>query len=67
VPCGYWSVTSGTFTAAPNYMETTCTATGSMVTVTVAVTYTSITPLFRGIPILPTAVGSYAMEVNSAS
>jgi len=67
VPCGYWSVSSGTFTAATNYTEATCAATGSMVMVTVAVVYTSITPLFGSLPVLPTAVGSYAMEVNTAS
>jgi hypothetical protein len=67
VPCGYWSVTSGTFTAASNYTETTCTATGSLVMVTVAVSYTSVTPLFRSLPVLPTDIGSYAMEVNPAS
>jgi hypothetical protein len=67
VPCGYWSVSAATFTPASNYTEATCTATGSLVLVTAAVSYTPITPLFRGLPVLPTAVGSYAMEVNPAS
>jgi Flp pilus assembly protein TadG len=64
VPCGYWSPSADQFVPATNYTLTTCDTPGALVMVTIAATYSPLTPVLSSVVALqPTARASYAMAV----
>ena len=65
VPCGYWSPSADQFVAATNYTLATCDTTGALVAVTIASTYSPLTPILSSVIALqPTARATYAMAVE---
>jgi hypothetical protein len=65
VPCGYWSPSADSFKYAGGYSGmAACDKTGALVVVTIATTYTPLTPVLSSVVALqPTARATYAMAV----